>query len=148
MKNLILKTPKEGDAGYRKSTFETLTPDELLKGVDPKPGPRSEALVYAVPLETIHEVALGTFLLDHTSLAAEGYGESDASDMPNVKVCVIYCQESLWSEQWSQWELEKEAEKWKDEGRKRRDMKIVTVPGANHFVSNSCLKNPGVADFI
>lgn len=135
MKNLIMHTPKEGDSGFKKSTFETLTPDELLAGVDPKPGPRSEALVYAIPLETIHEVALGTFLLDHPLQLPEEAGTDDEKDMPTVRVCVIFCQQSLWSEQWSHWELEKEVEKWRGEGRKRRDMNIVTIPGANHFVS-------------
>ncbi|KAL5510980.1 hypothetical protein ACEPAG_3699 [Sanghuangporus baumii] len=126
----------EREQVYRPSTLDSIPPADLMKCVDPVPPVRSEQpFMSTISRSIMYEQTLGVLLLDQ---AEAHHGDpkiqSDDAILPDVKIRVIYGDASIWSITWNTWELEKDLEKWRGEGRKVRDVRFLLVEGANHFL--------------
>ena len=93
----------------------------------------------------MYEQTSGVLLLDyskdHSTSPVSLSEEEESRVLPDVKVCVVYGDSSVWSVTWNTWELEKDIAKWEKEGRKTRDMRFLLVEGANHFVSYAWIES-------
>ena len=67
------------------------------------------------------------------------FGQGADHLLPRLKVCAVYGLNSVWSIPWGVWQLEKDVEKWKEEGKSVRPITFLPVDGGNHFVSDLIL---------
>lgn len=61
---------------------------------------------------------------------------TDSPPLRKLKVRMVFGLSSVWSIPWAVWELEKDVQRWSEEGKTIRPIKLLPVEGANHFVSN------------
>lgn len=127
--------PKAGEA-RRACTHDTLTPAEIAACIDTVPPMRSEPAFLRVRTETMRDQMCGSLLLDY-SLDADADIDADKSAalFPLIKVCVVYCHATVAGVIWGMWELEKDLERWRAEGRRVRPLAFSSIKDANHFVS-------------
>ena len=60
---------------------------------------------------------------------------SSSLSLPNLKVSVIDATHTVWNIIWASWEIEKDIDRWRSEGRTVRPIDFSTIEGANHYVS-------------
>ncbi|EJD04688.1 uncharacterized protein FOMMEDRAFT_27031 [Fomitiporia mediterranea MF3/22] len=137
---LILRAP-EGDQLYRPCTLDTLSAIELTTCVDPAAAAHSEPIIISnITRPVLYDQTQDILLLDYQSPNTKknensGIQEGSASALlPDVKICIVYCDASVWSCVRTIWELEKDYERWEKEGRKIREHKFLHVREANHFL--------------
>lgn len=126
LSNLCEHEPMDDDK-YRSTTFETFTASDRERNLDLAAGQRSDTSLLAMPHETMYEVSTGALLLSHPV-----YG---LNALPGVRVHFLFGQASPWTTPYCNWVVEEYAVKWESEGRGNRIGHIVSLPGANHFVS-------------
>ena len=128
----MLRLPKDDEA-YRPSTYSTLTSAERELCLDPMGMAHSDGPIFArFHRQVFYDQLLGSLLLDHKSTITN----PDSNPIfPNLKFRFIYCESSSWNMSWVAWEVEKDFEKWKTEGRRTRPFRSRMVKDANHFVS-------------
>ncbi|KAI5117098.1 hypothetical protein M0805_009725 [Coniferiporia weirii] len=130
MSALQILTPERATA-RRACTLDTLTPSELTACVDPTPASRSEPAFLGVREETMRDQMCGSLLLDHPSSSIDT--DESAALLPLVKVRVVYGYATTWSIIWCVWELEKDLERWRAEGRRVRPLAFIPIEESNHF---------------
>ncbi|KAI0354370.1 hypothetical protein OH77DRAFT_1405139 [Trametes cingulata] len=125
-------------------TLSTLTPEEVeaAQYLPPIVPGGSDVAVFEGGLQ----LGLFTALKDGALyLPSKGNGdaaEEDGDDeddpqgnaWPNVEVRYVHCENSVWHLPWGTWALKKEVEEAKQKGLPIRNVRMVHIRGANHFV--------------
>lgn len=109
----------------RPSTNKTLAPEELLSMIDLIPPRRSEDLVFLNISQRI--------LLEQVRRA---YFDDELASrfLPKLVATSFCCERSPWTCVWCTWELEKHANKMKEDGVKGRHVSFMFLDGGNHYV--------------
>ena len=132
LSSLVLRQPK-ADEKYRISTYEAFTTEELAIVVDPDTASRSDRPLFGlVKRSALYEQTKRALLVDSESKTMD---TPSFALLPDIRVSLVYCDTSFWNTSWCAWELEKDIERWKAEGRSPRSIRFRRVEGANHFVS-------------
>lgn len=148
---LQTRTPAPGTAS-RPCTLETIPPADLLESIDTAPASRSEQAFVELGTEILGKIrrkALSLTSSDDSddALATERSDDDDLKSnvqdkgrvnptptLPDLRVYLIYGTASVWSAPWGAWQLEAEYVRLRAQGMPLRELKIVRVDGANHFV--------------
>ncbi|KAI5117099.1 hypothetical protein M0805_009726 [Coniferiporia weirii] len=127
--------PPEAEKARRTCTHDTLTLAELAACIDPIPQVRSEPGFFRMREETMRSQTCGALLLDYSPDTDTDVDEDKLAPLlPQIKVCVVYCRATIAGVIWGLWELEKDLERWRAEGRRVRPLAISSVGDANHFL--------------
>ncbi|KAI0631506.1 hypothetical protein C8Q77DRAFT_1218969 [Trametes polyzona] len=113
-------------------TTETLTPEELasMEYLPPGGSDGSDALLMRRGRDSglFKSLKERAFYPERQEVA-----EGNTSGWPNVELCYVYCQRSVWEVMWGTWALRKEVEDGKQKGSRIRPIKLVEIKNANHF---------------
>ncbi|KAH9895894.1 Alpha/Beta hydrolase protein [Cubamyces lactineus] len=129
LETLEQKTPLENPP----PTFTTFAQDELASMMDLAPGDPGGSdmrlLIGGLTCGLFGQLKKGALYLPARDAAR------NVSAWPHVEVRFVRCESSLWETQAAYFALEEEMAEAKEKGLPLRNVKIVHVPGANHFVA-------------
>ncbi len=125
-------------------TLFTLTDADRAAALYPAPGDPggSDALLLVGGIQSGLFAALFERALALPTAQAEDNDEDQFTDgWANVEVRNVWCDRSVWEMPWSVWNLRAKLESEKEAGRALRDVTLLRLKGANHFVSPmACLQ--------
>lgn len=114
----------DGDSPTRTGTIASMTPQEIQETTYAAAVLNSEVAGRAAH-PTIHAERIRRALFD----------DDLAKLWPRAGVDVVWCENSTWVVVDAMWEFQKAREKADEQGVKGRPLRIIMMPGANHFVS-------------
>ncbi|KAL5532480.1 hypothetical protein ACEPAF_6050 [Sanghuangporus sanghuang] len=113
------------------STNTNRTPEELAAMTDPNPVMRSEiAFYFVVRGSTLYEQYKAALT---SSLKLTPTSPATPFLFPDFKISVVNGTRTVWNIIWTAWEMQKDLERWKNEGMNVRPVNFITIEGANHF---------------
>ncbi|TFK94529.1 alpha/beta-hydrolase [Polyporus arcularius HHB13444] len=118
-------------------TLSTLTDADRAAALYPAPGDPggSDALLLVGGIQSGLFAALFERALALPTAQADSDGEDQVTDAwANVEVRNVWCDRSVWEMPWSVWNLRAKLESEKKAGRALRDVTLLRLKGANHFV--------------
>ncbi len=119
-------------------TLSTLTDADRAAALYPAPGDPggSDALLLVGGIQSGLFAALFERAIALPTAQAEGDGEGKVTDgWADVEVRNVWCDRSVWEMPWSVWNLRARLESEKKAGKALRDVTLLRLNGANHFVS-------------
>ncbi|KAL5513084.1 hypothetical protein ACEPAH_3482 [Sanghuangporus vaninii] len=111
-----------GEEPLRKSTIASMTPEEIQEMTHMSAVFKSEVAGRAAP-PAIHAERIRRALFD----------DELAKYWPRTSVNVVWCENSTWVVVDTMWEFQKAREKADEKGIVGRPLRIIMMPGANHF---------------
>ena len=66
----------------------------------------------------------------------ERLSDKYASSWDSVTLRYVWCDRSVWEMPWGTWALQSELDNAKKDGKRTRQVELVRLDGANHFVSS------------
>ena len=120
-------------------TLSTLTEEELASVMYPGPGNPggSDDMLMGGGIQSgmFKQLKDKAFYLQ-PGAKAETLEEDPVTDAwRDVEVRYVWCERSVWEMTWSAWKIREELQEAKESGKKMRNLKVLRLPGANHFVS-------------
>ena len=122
-----LQVAPDNDPAIRRSTIESMTPEEIRDTIYPPPTTGSETDFRNVSPAVLAERSRRALFDDEL---ARRY-------WPHVGVDVVWGEKSFWVVIDAMWELQKARKEADEDGITGRPLRFHMMPGANHFVSNS-----------
>lgn len=123
---LELRTP----AAEPRPSILSITQEELVRAFHPGPaGPEGSdrLLVLAGIASGLNRI-----------MKEEGFYPEGEDPWKHVEVRYLWCSQSVYEGPWGAWALRKELEEANKAGRRTRNINVVCLRGANHFVSPLC----------
>ena len=121
----LLQTIPEGAEKYLPASYESFTENDVKAILDLDGGDR-DMQIFVKLLPQMHELKLGSFLLDH---------DSNSAQLPDLRVLVLYGDATIWVAIWAAWKLEEEMKAWRKEQKQIRATEFIEAHGTNHYVS-------------
>lgn len=126
-------------------TILNMSPEDIqanLHAPPAIPGGSDDLLLAAGIRHGLYDVMRRAALFFTSSGASEGQGEEEnavRSEWKGIELRYIWCDRSVWEMPWGVWALQEELEEARKAGKEVRNVVLVRLKGANHFVGCLCL---------